>query len=66
MVGKLEARLAGNDTGQATPKRKKRAKKRGVVKDMSHRPANETRDAVDAARGSGSGTGITPEQMSSL
>ena len=66
VVGKLEARLAGNDTGQATPKRKKRAKKRGVVKDMSHRPANETRDAVDAARGSGSGTGITPEQMSSL
>lgn len=66
VVGKLEARLAGNDTGQATPKRKKRAKKRGVVKDMSHRPANETRDAVDAARGGGSGTGITPEQMSSL
>ena len=65
VVGKLEARLAGNDTGQATPKRKKRAKS-GVDKDMSHRPANETRDAVDAARGGGSGTGITPEQMSSL
>lgn len=66
VVGKLEARLAGNDTGQSTPKRKKRAKKRGVVKDMSHRPAAETRDAVDAARGSGANTGITPEQMSSL
>lgn len=66
VVGKLEARLAGNDTGQSTPKRKKRSKKRGVVKDMSHRPAAETRDAVDAARGSGTNTGITPEQMSSL
>lgn len=66
VVGKLEARLAGNDTGQSTPKRKKRSKKRGVVKDMSHRPAAETRDAVDAARGSGTNTGIAPEQMSSL
>lgn len=66
VVGKLEARLAGNDTGQATPKRKKRSKKRGVVKDMSQRPAVETRDAVDAARGGEANRGITPEQMSSL
>ena len=65
VVGKLEARLAGNDTGQSTPK-KKRAKKRGVVKDMAGRPAAETRDAADAARGNGSNPGITPEQMSSL
>lgn len=66
VVGKLEARLAGNDSGQATPKRKKRSKKQGVVKDMSQRPAIETRDAADAARGVGDGAGITPEQMSSL
>lgn len=66
VVGKLEARLAGNDTGASTGKKKRKKAKRGVVSDMAGRPASETRDAADAARGQGSGTGITPEQMSSL
>lgn len=65
VVGKLEARLASNDTGSA-PKKRKKGKKRGVVRDMSHRPSAETRDAAEAARGGESASGITPEQMSSL
>ncbi len=65
VVGKLEARLAGNDTGASTGKKKK-SKKRGLVRDMSHRLGNETRDAADAARGGSNNAGITPEQMSSL
>lgn len=65
VVGKLEARLAGNDTGASTGK-KKRSKKRGLVRDMSHRLGSETRDAADAARGGSNNAGITPEQMSSL
>lgn len=64
VVGKLEARLAGNDTGQVA-KKKKRGKC-GIVDQMAERPAAETRDAGVAARGGEGGTGITPEQMSSL
>ena len=66
VVGKLEARLAGNDTGASSGKKKRKKAKRGVVRDMSGRPEAETRDAVDAARGAKTNTGITPEQMSSL
>ena len=65
VVGKLEARLAGNDTGASTGKKKK-SKKRGLVRDMSHRRGNETRDPAHAARGGSNNAGITPEQMSSL
>lgn len=64
VVGKLEARLAGNDTGQVAKKKKR--SKRGIVDQMAERPAAETRDAGVAARGGEGGTGITPEQMSSL
>ena len=68
LVGKLEARLAGNDTGNVGGKKsKKRRGKRGIVDELAERPGADTRDAAEAARGgNGSNTGITPEQMSSL
>lgn len=67
LVGNLEARLASNDTGTSAKKKKRKGgKKRGLVRDMSNRPAVETREPSDAARSAQGGTGITPEQMSSL
>lgn len=66
VVGKLEMRLAGNDTGASSKKKRKKDRKRGLVRDMAQRPAAETRDAADAARGASDNAGITPEQMSSL
>lgn len=70
LVGKLEAKLAGNDTGTSVGKKKKKAakgKKRGMVDELAERPAVETRNASEAAHGGdGSGRAITPEQMSSL
>ncbi len=69
VVGKLEACLAGNDTGVSTKKRKKRrAKKGGMVAELSQRPTEETRNSEIAAQGTkaSSGGAISPEQMSSL
>ena len=68
LVGNLEARLAGNDTGASTGKKKRKKRgNRSMVDELAERPGTETRDASEAARGgSGSSAGITPEQMSSL
>ena len=69
VVGKLEACLAGNDTGANTKKRKKRrTKKGGMVAELSQRPTEETRNSEIAAQGTkaSSGGAISPEQMSSL
>ena len=68
LVGNLEARLAGNDTGASTGKKKRKKRgNRSMVDELAERPGTETRVASEAARGgSGSSAGITPEQMSSL
>ena len=68
VVGMLEAKLAGSDSGSAAPGGKKRRRKKGALADATEKPAFETRNAEEAQRGGGSGggSGITPEQMSSL
>ncbi len=75
VVGVLEAKLAGNDTGTASPRKKKRRKKGSGSTNQTMRiegsdeASAETRDAQEAQRKGGTGgggSGITPEQMSSL
>ncbi len=62
VVGVLERKLAGNDSGSALPG-KKRKRKKGA----GGGTAAETRDPQMAQRGSeGERSPITPEQMSSL
>ncbi len=62
IVGVLERKLAGNDSGSALPG-KKRKRKKGA----GNAGAAETRDPRMAQRGSeGERSPITPEQMSSL
>lgn len=65
LVSMLEAKLATNDTGGSTKKKKRRGKKGGVMQQIESEREVETRNAEEAQRGGG-GTGITPEQMSSL
>lgn len=64
IVGVLEAKLAENDTGKSS--KKKRRKKGGLLAEVAEEQGAETRNAEDAQRGGKGGTGITPEQMSSL
>ena len=61
LVGNLEARMAGNDTGRATPTKKRKAKGAPELGASDHQPAGVVRPVVDELD-----TSITPEQMSSL